>query len=289
MKGLLIFSIFILSLKVSAQNDLAQQSSTYESYLTNSSKFTTNATAIADTTFFAVAEYMKVEPGMEADYLKTEALWKKFHQSRKDAKQIMNWRLFRRVFPSGTKTDFDYITVTSYQNGEKMQASETTMNWDAITKGMTTDETTMAKNTGKTRQLVNNQLFNSLVGFNGTQTSKYYVLYNLKTSQENAADYEKYLTKLLPLNQEVAKSGKLAAWSAWSNTINTNVNAPNYLGVYEFANMNDAINQMTDKLTYREAYRKVYSTENYDTVVKRRNELRQIVTTELWELVDGTK
>jgi len=74
MKGLLIFSIFILSLKVSAQNDLAQQSSTYESYLTNSSKFTTNATAIADTTFFAVAEYMKVEPGMEADYLKTEAL-----------------------------------------------------------------------------------------------------------------------------------------------------------------------------------------------------------------------
>lgn len=43
-----------------------------------------------DAPVYLLREYMKVEPGMEEEYLKIEQLWKKVHQRRKDEGKILN-------------------------------------------------------------------------------------------------------------------------------------------------------------------------------------------------------
>ena len=60
-------------------------------------------------------EFMKAKPGKDGDYYNAEKnFWQKVHQIRVNAGDMNAWFFCSRMFPSGTDSDFDYVTVNEY-------------------------------------------------------------------------------------------------------------------------------------------------------------------------------
>jgi hypothetical protein len=61
--------------------------------------------------------YMKVEPAKEADYLRLEReTWKPIHQERIRRGALRSWTLYQVRYPHGTGTEYDYVTVNTYNS-----------------------------------------------------------------------------------------------------------------------------------------------------------------------------
>lgn len=60
-------------------------------------------------------DYMKTNPGKDADYLKIEQeMWKPLHQERIKQGLVRSWSLYRVQFPSGAAEKYDYVTVNAF-------------------------------------------------------------------------------------------------------------------------------------------------------------------------------
>lgn len=64
-------------------------------------------------------EYMKPKPGKGDEYYKMEKdTYSKIHQARVKAGEMKSWYFLSRMFPHGTDSEFDFITVNIYpKNG----------------------------------------------------------------------------------------------------------------------------------------------------------------------------
>ncbi len=73
------------------------------------------ASTQSKTVKYVEVDYMKVEPGKEADYLKVEQdLWKPVHQERVKNGKLKSWSLYALQFPSGTDEKYDFVTVNVF-------------------------------------------------------------------------------------------------------------------------------------------------------------------------------
>ena len=75
----------------------------------------------ASTTMYYTVQYMKVPLENDNEYIRLETeVWKILHQARKDAGLMDGWFLFRVLSPSGTHTEYNYVTVNAYSSLEKL-------------------------------------------------------------------------------------------------------------------------------------------------------------------------
>lgn len=74
---------------------------------------------LAQEKLFVVLELMKVDNEQEMDYWETEQFWKKIHQERLKAGEIMGWDLWA-LSPGGEDQGYQYATVNLYDSAEKM-------------------------------------------------------------------------------------------------------------------------------------------------------------------------
>lgn len=79
-------------------------------------------------TGYVIVEYMKVKPGLWDKYLECEQAWKLVHQYRVKQGLIKGWQLEQVVFPAGTGTEYDFLTITHYKNWKAMGSE---VNWPA--------------------------------------------------------------------------------------------------------------------------------------------------------------
>ena len=105
-------------------------------------------------------DYMKVNPGKEADYLKLEREdWKPLHQERIKAGQIRSWSLYALQFPSGTDEKYDYVTVNAFDQFGQLEnpyANAQTM-FARVHPGVKVNE--FLDRTEKTRNLVRSEVW----------------------------------------------------------------------------------------------------------------------------------
>lgn len=91
-----------------------------------------------ETADYLVIGYMKVMPGKLDAYYQTEKdIFRKAHQIRVDAGDMKYWLFLSRWFPSGTDSEYDYLTVNGYAD---KAASEKPWDMDKISKAMTKEE-----------------------------------------------------------------------------------------------------------------------------------------------------
>src|SRR5215510_11197494 len=64
---------------------------------------------------YAVFEFMKIEPGKNADYRKMEReIWMPIHRERVSKGLIKSWSLWGMRYPGGTAREYDAIAITTF-------------------------------------------------------------------------------------------------------------------------------------------------------------------------------
>jgi hypothetical protein len=84
--------------------------------------------AIAQEKLYLVFEFMKVDNEQEAAYAETEAFWEKIQQQRVKGGDIIGWDLWS-ISPGGEMQDFQYLTVSLYNDPVKMMDGSS---WDKL-------------------------------------------------------------------------------------------------------------------------------------------------------------
>ena len=85
------------------------------------SGFSTMQAQDNEDTLYLVFELMKVDNEQETAYAETEAFWKKIHQERVKAGDILGWDLWR-LLPGGEDQGYQYMTVTLFNDPVKMMS-----------------------------------------------------------------------------------------------------------------------------------------------------------------------
>lgn len=114
---------------------------------------------------YVIVEYMKVKPGMEAQYRACEAIWKRIHTARKEAGLITDWSLEQIHFPGGSHTEYDYLTVTHFKDWTAVGNVSTTWDeatWQKLTAGLSEDELELAMKADDFRTLVKREIWSGI-------------------------------------------------------------------------------------------------------------------------------
>lgn len=74
---------------------------------------------IAQEKLYLVFEFMKVDNEQESAYAETEEFWEKIQQQRVNGGDIIGWDLWA-LSPGGEMQDFQYVTVSLYNDAVKM-------------------------------------------------------------------------------------------------------------------------------------------------------------------------
>jgi hypothetical protein len=116
-------------------------------------------------TEYAIVEYMRVKPGMAADYRECEAVWKLIHAARKEAGYINGWQLEEILYPSGTDTEYQFITITQVKSWQAIGDLSDTWNeetWKELTRGLTPEQLELADKAEDYRDLVKREIWSPM-------------------------------------------------------------------------------------------------------------------------------
>lgn len=234
--------------------------------------------------FHIVVRYLKVEPGMGEDFKKAMVAWRDIWQQRQDKGEVRYWRLFKRTFPSGANSEYDYITVTAYNDlaNLEMHDSYGIADW---TKGLSKENATIVENSNKTRKIVNRDVLR----FNGTteggKPGKYLRVSGAEVKPGKFKEYRAALEKSNPIASEAIKSGKIYNRSSWVRVGSNSADVSDLVVVFDHATLKDALAEMN----FDAEHKKVYPADDIEAYWTNMRTLRDIVWSEVWERVDGTK
>lgn len=114
------------------------------------------------TTYYYSIDYMKVKPGMTEDYLACEKAWKKIHTYKMNQGVIEGWALEEVVSPSGSNTEYNYVTRQRFKSLKQLAAFQSTHyfpdNWRSL---LTHEEVKLVERTGDLRTYVKNEVWSS--------------------------------------------------------------------------------------------------------------------------------
>jgi hypothetical protein len=107
---------------------------------------------------FIRLDYMKVKPGMNAAYLKTEREdWMPFHRASLESGQSSAWALWQVLFPSGTDAPFDYVTSNRFSTYAQVLEADYDQTFKKVSPGK--DVNAIYDRTLKSRDLVKSELW----------------------------------------------------------------------------------------------------------------------------------
>lgn len=234
--------------------------------------------------FFAIIDFMKVKPENEAKYLDVEKnIWKPLHQARADQGMIEVWGLYRVLY-TGTDDPYNYVTVTLYRGSDHLEDPWAGIDPAKILTGRNYEKD--MEETGKSRELVKSQLITMLdevVPESRTMEDKYLVINYMKVKPENATAYQEVEKSIWrPIHEQFIKAGSREGWSLWSNVFPTgSAMEYQYLTadyVLDFTKIG-----MAD---YNAAFGKAHAGQDMQTLEKKTMDSRELVRTELWQVVD---
>lgn len=231
----------------------------------------------------AIVDYMKVPANGGNSYVAIEKQWKTLHQGRVDAGQIIGWELYY-VRNTGTGSPYNFATVTIFENFSK------TENWPTEAEmkkvfGEKLDD--FYKKTEATRNLVNSESYFLEAGIPSDNPDKYIVVNSIQTSNVgNYVTMEK--TGYMPIHQEAKKLGQRNSWGIWTRWPNAdnNIQAVAVDGYSKYEDIGGG--------DYGKILEKLLPTLKLDesmqmiSQMNKTEEVRKIVKSEIWELVDVT-
>jgi len=237
---------------------------------------------------YGEVNFIKVLPNMGESFLIDMKTSKKLQNGRVANKTITSWQLYRRTYPRGSSMEYNYATLSVFPSGKEMKAQGT---WDAAIKGLSVqDISDFFTSLNNVRSVVATDLYTHKMGTGSRILPGDYVQLNLVNAKTGSnAAYEKVLESLKPVIDECIAAGKLKGYNVWKRTYNTNVwSESDYTVSFSFSTLDQALSWVSGKTSMTDEYKKVYPKEDINIFTTKLNELRELVSQELWELVDST-
>lgn len=252
------------------------------------SVFTTDYNVCTAQNPYGEVNFVKIKPNMNESFLIDMKTSKRLANARKANKTINSWQLYRRTYPRGTNVDYDYATLSVFPSGIEMKAEGT---WDSGVRELSVKEISdFLTSLGNVRTIVSTDLYTFRMGVGANIVPGEYVQLNLiKTKPGNDEAYEKLLESMKPVVEECIKNGELKGFNVWKRTYLTNVGTENnYTVSFSFSTMDQALSWASGKTNLKDEYKKVFPKEDINMYNAKLRELRDVVSQELWELVDVT-
>jgi hypothetical protein len=117
-----------------------------------------------DPSTFVYVQFMKAKEGKESEYFKMEKdTFTKVHQARIKSGEMKNWHFMTRLFPSGTDSAYDFITINVYPKVDPV--------WDTkiIEKALGKEEAAKLVNPGAVRTMVREELWRPILATTPTK------------------------------------------------------------------------------------------------------------------------
>lgn len=237
---------------------------------------------------YGEVSFVKIKPHMNESYLIDMKTSKKLANARVANKTITSWQLYRRTYPRGLDADYDYATLSVFPSGVEMKAENT---WDTGVRDLSVKEISdFLTSLNNVRSVVATDLYTYKMGTGAKLQPGEYVQLNLVSVKPGSHEaYEKLLESLKPVIEECIKAGELKGFNVWKRTYVTNSGAENnYTVSFSFATFDQALSWASGKTGMADEYKKVYPKDDINNMTAKLRELRDMVSQELWELVEVT-
>jgi hypothetical protein len=235
-----------------------------------------------DDTEYVVVEYMKVKPGMLDKYLECEEAWKLVHQYRVKEGLITGWELEQVLYPSGTNSEYDFLTITHFKNWKAMRSGE---NWyDAAMKTLPADKREIADNAEQYRNLVKREIWTAgdKVFATGNIRPQYAVVNYMKIPANGWEDWVEMETQFVkPVHEKNIAMGNRAGWLMASMVLPRGNGYPYQAATVDFYNTWEDMNKDEGKV-----WEAVYPGMSQSGIGNRITATRTLVKAEVRKLVD---
>lgn len=237
------------------------------------------------TPVFARVTAQKVPPGKEQEFEKFMIeTFKPVHELRRQKGKIINWYLFKVHF-TGANDAYNYVTVGYYNAWAKTEAND---DWPALLKEAHPkgDLNALTTKILELRTIVSNSLYYREEAADPKTPApfKYVLIDFMKVRPGMAAEYMKVeKDEWKGIHQHMADNGKAAGWSFWSlifpgGTART----------HEFATSTRlASYSQLGEINYVTTFKAVYPSKDPQASFDRAEKARDLVRSELWEMIAG--
>lgn len=229
-----------------------------------------------------VLNYMKVNPGMESDYLEAEKTWKKIHENRIEAGVMTGWQLWRNVYATA-EDPYQYITIDWYKDWGHSLKGDTEGFWEEYVLSLFTEEEAqkLLEITRQTRTMVSKEVMHREMMAENSKYSPVILVNRMKVKRGKEKEYMDFETAFAkPYQEEKINRGYMAHWGVWrawpfkeGQTRYTTID-----GYASYEQMTSGGNVPVED---------VLPGKNWDELFKEVVDLRKQASVELWEVVDS--
>ena len=241
------------------------------------------------TSYFQV-DFMKVAPGNEAEYLDVEhSIWKPIHEARQRAGNLVSWSLYMIRYPSGTNTEYNFVTVNAYSDFNHTENSfSDNVVQQAHPGASEADRTEMMNRTGASRDLVRSEMWMLHDVLAPSSPAQYVTVTHMTVPPGGGEDYltlEREIWK--PIHAASVEAGYRSGWGVYSMMFPNGASEPyNYGTVNFFDEYSDIVADVPDEVW--ENAHPGYTEAMWDDVFARTLEVRSVYDSQLWQLVETT-
>lgn len=236
------------------------------------------------TPVFARVVMQKVPAGKEQEFEKfMKETMKPVHELRKQKGKIINWYLFKVHF-TGANDEYNYVSVHYYNAWAKSEANE---DWPSLIKeAHPKADATASVNINELRTIVRNHIYyrQEAVDPKTPVPFKYIMIDFMKVKPGMLAEYMKVeKDEWKAFHQHLADNGKAAGWGLWSLIL------PGGTGrTHEFATSSRYTNYaQLAEVDYAGTFKAVYPSKDPQAAFDRADKARDLVRSELWEMITG--
>lgn len=232
---------------------------------------------------FVLIECMKVTPENEALYLEVEKdIWKPIHQERVEQGIIIGWILYR-IHYTALNDEYNYVTATIFANPANLEHPYGGIDPAKVHPNMHIEkvhEKTMASRDLVKRSLIRRAGSAYPENSMGPASFKYIEVNYMKSKVGNYIAAANSIWK--PMHQEFIKSGTRAGWSLWTAIYPRGTETD-----FQFVTVNYFKDfSQIGAANMAEAFKKAHPDKDQQTELGKVAATREMVRTELWEVVD---
>lgn len=241
---------------------------------------TSNIAMLFGQSVIGVAEYMNVEN--KEEYLEIEKQWEKINKVRRQKGMIIGWALYQVMFKT-PEDPYNYIAVSWYDSFSKIDTEIPDEIYQTVFPQMTKDDIKAfnKKTTNVRKQITSGVFHQRMTCVNGLDSlGKFYVVYEIKVQQGKSKELMKIYEEIYkPLFEEDIRQKKRTTWSLWEKW-QGNLKDFQYLSADGYSSL-DQIEQVN----YLAYFNKIHPNKNVEQISDRVEELRQLVSTEMWKMI----
>ncbi len=227
-----------------------------------------------------VLDYMNVSN--EKEYLEVEKKWKKIHETRMQAGQIIGWVVYKIMYKTA-EDPYNFVTVSFYDDFLKLNKAIPDHIYKAAYPNKTEDEwETFQKQTSNSRKVVNSAIFQQKLASSKSlnPVANIFVVNELIVKQSESKEYLRLKEEIYkPLHEEAILNNKRATWSLWAKW-------PGDTGDFQYISADGYISMdQIEEVNYLEYFKKIHPDKDIDQISDKTKELSTLVNSELWKVI----